>query len=551
VTIDKNKYASIAPLLNCDAYKLDHRRQYGLSGTVSRVYSNFTNRKSRLPGVDHVVHFGLQAWLRKYLMDDFEIFFESDEDGVCGLYEEFVTETLGPNGVGSDHIRALHQLGYLPLRFCAVPEGTRVPIGVPTLTVENTIDEFFWLTNYIESSLSVGLWQASTSATIAHEYREVLTDAAVRTGAPLEAVDWQSHDFSMRGMSSHETVAVSGAAHLLSFSGSDSLPARLWIDRYYSGGSLGSVPATEHSVMCTGIAAVGELEIFRRLLQLYPTGIVSVVSDTFDLWKVLTEYLPALKDEILARDGKLVIRPDSGDPVSILLGAGGIDNGDLSNPEVVGVVETLWRVFGGTTNKEGFRELDPHIGVIYGDSITLDRAETIVANLEYMGYASTTITLGVGSFTYQHNTRDTFGSAMKATWSEVDGKPVNLFKDPITDDGTKRSATGRLAVVHEDQSTHLPLKLIERATQLDEELSVLQPVWEDGKFVRRQTFEDVRRVLNSYFDGGWWPEQRGGFNDIKEARQWAEAQRDKFGMQVKNIRVICRPTGEWAQVYPL
>ena len=501
-------FTPIAALMQTDAYKLDHRRQYGLSGNVTRVYSNFTSRKSRLPGFDQVVHFGLQAYLQKYLIDAFEPFFDARRDKVTDLYHQRVAQILGPDAadaIGTDHIGALHDLGYLPLVFRAVPEGTILPIRVPCLTIENTIDEFFWLTNYIETGLSAALWQAQTSATIAHAYRVLLEAQAERTGAPLAAVDWQLHDFSYRGMSSHETAAVSGAAHLLSFQGTDSLVALDWIDRYYGGEYIaGSVAATEHSVMSTGILSpdygstagwlrpakhIAEAALFGKLLDLYPTGILSVVSDTFDLWTVLETILPALKDKIMARDGKLVIRPDSGDPVKIICG----NPAGRTVAEQRGVIDLLWETFGGTTNDAGYRELDSHIGAIYGDSITLDRAKEITDRLAVSGFASTNVVFGVGSFTYQYNTRDTFGSAMKATWAEVNGKGVSLLKDPVTDDGTKKSATGRLAVIAPDGEQPYLVEQADLSTELNG--SLLKPVWLDGQFVQRQTFPEVRDRL--------------------------------------------------------
>ncbi|MGH3953534.1 MAG: nicotinate phosphoribosyltransferase [Mycobacterium sp.] len=487
-------YAPVAPLFHTDAYKLDHRRQYALSGNVTRVYSNYTNRKSRIPGVEGVVHFGLQAYLQRYLMDEFAPFFVAP--AIIAAYKARLTQVLGADAasaIGVVHIASLHELGYLPLRFCAVPEGTIVPVGVPSFTVENTHPDFAWLTNFVETGLSAGLWQASTSATIAHEYRKVLEAAALRTGGDPTDIDWQCHDFSYRGMSSHESAAVSGAAHLLSFTGTDSLVSLDWIERYYGGPyEVSSVPATEHSVMCTGIESVGEQEIFSRLLGLYPTGTVSVVADTFDLWRVLTQYLPALQDEILARDGKLVIRPDSGDPEKILCGD---ESAPTGSPQWSGVLGLLYEHFGGRKNIAGFIELNPKVGAVYGDSITLDRARSITARMERLGYASSNVVFGVGSFTYQYNTRDTFGSAMKATWAEVDGNGVNLLKDPVTDDGTKKSATGRLAVIDRPAT---PLRLVQDVSEsYEREFSALQPVWEDGKFVKRQSFSDVRGVLGS------------------------------------------------------
>lgn len=504
-------FSPVAPLFQCDAYKLGHRNQYEIAGHTTRVYSNYTNRKSRLPGVDHVVHFGLQAYIQQHLMDGFKVFFDASLGDVCRLYEERVAQVLGPDAakiIGSEHIRDLHCLGHLPLRFCALPEGTLVPIGVPSFTVENTHPLFGWLTNYIETGLSAGYWQPSTSATIAREYRKVLDAAAIRTGADRDAVDWQCHDFSYRGMSSHASAAASAAGHLLNFNGSDSLVAMDWIDRYYGGGQYqcGSVPATEHSVMSAGIAAVGELETFRRLLKLHPTGTLAVVADTFDLWRVLTEYLPALKDDIMARDGKLVIRPDSGDPSDIICGTG-ITPDDhphtmQSHPAEYGVLRLLYDTFGGSVNDHNYIDLDPHIGAIYGDSITLERADLITKRMQANGFASTNVIFGVGSFTYQYNTRDTFGSAMKATWAEIDGKGVNLFKDPVTDDGTKRSATGRLAVYRTEETSGGAsfgtgeLTLFQDVDPEMEAASELQPVWENGKFLVHQSFEDVRRVLN-------------------------------------------------------
>lgn len=483
----------IAPLMATDFYKVGHRQQYP-EGTTN-VYSNYTNRGSRIPGVESVVHFGLQAFLQRFLTDAFEPFFAASEDEVAARYEEAVTAALGPNNVGSDHIRALHRLGYLPLRFCAAPEGSLIPLRVPSFTVENTHPDFFWLTNYIETVVSASVWAPSTSATIALQYRKLLDEAARKTSSVPEFVDWQAHDFSFRGLSSPETAQASGAAHLTSFTGTDTFSALDWIAEYYPGenGFIGgSVPATEHSVMCAG-GQDGELETYSRLLDIYPTGIVSIVSDTWDFFGVLTGILPALKERILGRDGKVVIRPDSGDPVDIICGT--VPATRLlpeGTPEQKGAIELLWDTFGGTVNAKGFKELDPHIGLIYGDSITLERAQQIISRLAAKGFASTNVVFGVGSFTYQYNTRDTFGSAMKATSVVINGEQRDIQKNPKTDNGLKKSATGRLAVLH--MMSGQPY-LVERATPEQEEQSLLQPVWEDGKFVRRQSFADVRETL--------------------------------------------------------
>ncbi len=498
-----DKYAPIRGLMQTDSYKLDHKRISDLAGKTTRVYSNWTNRGTRLEGIDKVVHFGLQAFLQQ-LVETWQPFFDADEDLVVELYRERLANFLAP-GIPLDHIRALHKLGYLPLEFKAVAEGTTVPLRVPTFTIENTVDEFFWLTNYIETVLSASYWQPSTAATIAHSIRKVMDEAAEATGTPAEVVNFQGHDFSFRGMQGVASAAASGAGHLLSFNGTDSLVSLDFIDRYYGGEYLAaSVPATEHSVMCAGAAVLGEKELFRRIIDMYPTGIVSIVSDTFDLWQVLTDFLPAFKQEIMARDGRIVIRPDSGNPVDILTGTidtrtpeGAAeyerkrDAGTLT-PEEAGTVELLFNTFGGEENEKGYIQLDTHVGVIYGDSMTRDRIREVAQRLAAKGFASGNFVAGIGSYSYSYQSRDTFMSAVKATWAEVDGKGYDLQKDPVTDSGTKKSAKGRLAVIKNAEGE---LELIQQATPEQEAASELKVVWRDGEFIRKQTFPEVRAVL--------------------------------------------------------
>ncbi|SLK65899.1 putative nicotinate phosphoribosyltransferase [Mycobacteroides abscessus subsp. bolletii] len=478
-------------LLATDAYKLDHRRQYP-DGTEF-VYSNLTARGTRVPGINATVFFGLQAYLQR-LTQDWQVFFDltADElEPVLAGYERFVTALLGPNTVGVQHFRDLHTLGYLPLRVRAVREGSLVPLRVPYLTVENTDSRFFWLTNYFETQLSAELWQPITSATIAWNNRKLLDERAAESGDET-AVQFQGHDFSYRGMAGDAAAAASGAGHLISFTGTDGLPAIRFIERFYPGNGealIGaSVPATEHSVMCAG-GQDGELATFDRLLSLYPEGILSVVSDTWDLWRGLTEYLPARKEQIMARDGKLVIRPDSGDPELILCGDPAAPEG---SPARKGVVNLLAETFGTVTNAKGYRELEPHIGAIYGDSITFERADAITRNLMVQGYASTTVVFGFGSYTYQYQTRDVFKLAVKATWVQIDGVGHDILKDPVTDDGSKKSATGRLAVRRAMSGEPY---LIEHADADQEADNELKLVFEDGKLLRQYSFTEVRETL--------------------------------------------------------
>ncbi|QCE40736.1 nicotinate phosphoribosyltransferase [Psychroserpens sp. NJDZ02] len=481
------------PLLYTDGYKVDHRRQYPDKTTL--VYSNWTPRMTRIKGVDQVVLFGLQYFIKKYMIADFNAnFFKQPKADVCKKYQRRINNYLGENSVGIQHIEDLHDLGYLPMVIKALPEGVSVPIKVPMLTMYNTKAEFFWLTNYFETILSTTLWLPCNSATIAKQYRKILDKYANETSSVLEFVDWQGHDFSMRGMGGLEAATVSSAGHLLSFTGTDTIPTIDFLEDYYNANSDtelvgGSVAATEHSVMCMG-TNTGEQETFKRLItEVYPNGIVSIVSDTWDLWKVLTEYLPNLKEDVLARNGKVVIRPDSGDPADIICGN---PNGKTEAAKK-GVVQLLWDIFGGTTNNKGCKELDSHIGAIYGDSITIDRATEICERLKQNGFASTNVVLGIGSFTYQYNTRDTFGFAMKATYGEVDGESREIYKNPITDDGTKKSAKGLIKIVKENGD----YALVDQVSWEEEQKGELKEVFRDGELLVDDSLGEIRQRIRA------------------------------------------------------
>ena len=258
------------------------------------------------------------------------------------------------------------------------------------------------------------------------------------------------------------------------------------------------------------IRDVAEFATFRKFLLDNPTGIISLVSDTFDLFKVVTEYLPKLKEIILARDGKLVIRPDSGDPVDILCGEVietteysdekrdfiTIDTSDIdrSLPKYKGVIELLWDIFGGTISSTGYKVLDSHIGAIYGDSINYDRAQKIFERLDAKGFASTNVVLGVGSYSLAFVTRDTHGSAQKATYIEVNGIGIEIFKDPITDGGVKKSAKGLLQV-YKDENNKICLK--DQCTWEEEGKGLLQIIFEDGQFYNETTLTKIREKLNN------------------------------------------------------
>lgn len=526
-------------ILLTDGYKLDHRRQYP-EGT-EYVYSNWTPRSNHYYPEAHegVVVFGIQYFIKKYLIKQFnEGFFNKPKDIAVAEFKRRVDTFLGPNNVGTKHIEELHDLGYLPIEIKALPEGTLCPIRVPALTFINTHPDFFWLTNYFETLISTTLWLPMTSATTARLYKRKLLRHAVRTGfSPDIDLNFLIHDFSMRGMAGVEAAIMSGMGHLTSFCGSETIPAIAALEEYYNADAeketiASTIPATEHSVMGAG-GKGDELETFKRLITgVYPKGFVSIVSDTWDFWKVMTEYLPQLKDIILSRDGRVVIRPDSGDPVDIICGVSDrdiavsnnieyyvkgiaeadavtreltyreLDNYPENNAKFIiqpyqkkGAYELLWDIFGGTVNEKGFKVLDPHIGMIYGDSITLERQDEIYKRLEEKGFAATNLVLGVGSYTYQYKSRDSLGFAMETTWCQVNGKGREIFKNPKTDDGTKKSLKGLIRV--EQSRLTGELYAADRVSKAEEQKGELQTVFKDGKLLKDWTLKEIRDNVNS------------------------------------------------------
>jgi nicotinamide phosphoribosyltransferase len=551
----------ILPVLNSDSYKQFHALMYPEG--MTKLYSNMTPRATRFE-FKQAVWFGLQYYLKEVLIRQWdEYFFKVPKEKVIADYKRF-HRGFSFTEVDTKHIEALHDLRYMPLLIKALPEGALVNMRVPFYTITNTHPDHAWLVNFLETQMSTVIWDLITVATVSFQYRLLFSKHALKTTGSVEGVQWQGHDFAMRGRTSLET-SQNQAGHLLSFTGTDTIPAVLMLEEYYNANIetelIGaSVPATEHSVM-TSYGKEEEITAFRRILQQFPTGIVSVVSDSFDLWQVLTKFMVEMKDEILARDGKLVIRPDSGDPIKIITGytdaeltrisgeyyknsdVEGFPNGDapglwpkenakcLSEAERKGVVELLWDVFGGTTNELGYRLLDSHIGCIYGDSITLDRAAQICERLAAKGFASTNWVAGIGSYTFNYNTRDSLGIAVKSTYCEV-GHPVTdimtvegrvfgtvngafveltdvpkdvdlnglylveereIFKDPITDDGVKKSAKGRLRVDVDGEGYYLT----DQVSEEEEQGGALRPVFCDGQLIVDWSLKDIRALVDA------------------------------------------------------
>ena len=564
------------PMLMTDFYKTIHHLAY--IPKLDYLVSYWTPRMTRIDGVDKVVSFGQQAMVKEYLINLFnDNFFNRDWEEVKAEYEELISNTMTVQASDTTEMKRLHDLGYLPIRIKSVAEGERVNIKTPMFEVTNTVKGFGWLVNYLETYMSVNIWFPMTTATIAYEYRKIVNkyfEKTVENGIPATACG----DFSMRGMTSPESAMKASAGHLTSFTGTATIPSIVWLEQYYNCDSRKEVvgkgvPSTEHSVM-SSYGREGEFECYRHLIEdVFKTGPLSMVSDTYDYWNVITNYLPRLKESILNRDGKIIIRGDSGDPVDIICGElkasdymvvdgltevgikdyfkryaeehydfGGAhtswykvriadklyevtcehvwvddeeENGGMYiaeveyvdvkeieiTPAMKGTVELLWDIFGGTVNSKGYKVLDPHIGAIYGDSITLDRAKAIYARLEEKGFAVNNCTLGVGSYSFQYNTRDSLGFALKATNSVIDGVEKHIYKDPVTDkvkgNNFKKSQRGMCYVYRDgDDILYTDEHTIEELKEEKYADNLLQTIFENGKVVNEVSLAEIRGRLH-------------------------------------------------------
>ncbi|MCL2509869.1 MAG: nicotinate phosphoribosyltransferase [Methanomassiliicoccaceae archaeon] len=485
------------PLLLVDYYKTTHHEQYPKG--ITKIVSYYTPRMSRIAGEDKLVMFGLQAYIKEYLIQSFEKnFFGRPKEEVLAEYRRVIDNTLGKGIVDYEKIERLHELGYLPIEIRAVDEGTRVPIRVPMFEISNTHPDFAWLVNTLETSLSCSLWHTQISANVGYRYRQIVNkyfgisvDDSISRNRALG-------DFSMRGQESCESAIKSSAAFCLSFVNTATVPAVMFLEDNYGcdcgkeAVAFGAI-STEHSVMNSNFAVDGdEITMVRRLLRdIYPENGFSMVSDSYDYWNMVDNIIPACKEDILRHGGYIGIRGDSGDPVEI----------------ATETVRRLWKTFGGSVNTKGYKVLDPHIKAIYGDSITPQRAESIYKILIENGFACSNVLLGVGSFSLQcleqdgelkPFTRDTFGIAIKATYCEVNGKPIQIFKDPKTDKGNfKRSQKGMCAVFR-DENGDLSYRDGYDAETIRsfEGENLLKLVFRNGKMVKEQTLQEIRNILH-------------------------------------------------------
>jgi nicotinamide phosphoribosyltransferase len=462
-------------LLSTDVYKMGHLEFYP-EGTT-KIYSYLVARSAKK--FDATVFFGLQYYLKQYISKPIT---HADVDE----FLQYRAMILGSNPEGVvKKVRALADLGYWPISIKAVPEGSVVGVRNVLLTMTNTHPDFAWTVGFLES-LILKVWNTSTVATSSLGFRRLFERYASETSDVPELVPFQVHDFGYRGCSSEETAALSGASHLTSFLGTDTVLAVKLAKEYYNAEQpIGlSVPATEHSVMCA-FGRNHELDAFQRMLTQNPTGIVSIVSDTYNLWDVLTDIAQKLKPQILARDGKVVFRPDSGEPKLILCGD---ETAPIGSPAYKGAIRLLDEMFGSTVNSKGFKQLNPKVGLIYGDGMYFSRIADILGTIKCMGYSTTNLVIGVGGILLQQHNRDDMGFAIKATFATVNGEDRELFKDPITDSG-KRSHKGLLRL---DRDTEGHYFTTDQVSELFETSGLLEEVFRDGKLLKETTFNEVR-----------------------------------------------------------
>ena len=484
------------PLLLCDFYKTVHSEQYPKG--ITKLVSYFTPRMSRIEGEDKLVMFGLQAFIKEYLIDYFnEYFFNVPKDKVLDEYNRILSYTLGKNSYKDEKIKKLHDLGYLPLEIKAIPEGERVPIKVPMIEISNTHPDFAWLVNAIETLLSCSLWHTMVSANVGFNYRQIVNkyyEISVEDDVPRSKA---LGDFSMRGQESLESATKSSAAFCLSFLNTATVPAIPYLEEYYNCDctkdqvAFGSI-STEHSVMCSNTAVDGnEITMVKRLLnETYKDLSFSMVSDSYDYWNLVDNILPECKEDILNHNGCLLVRGDSGDPVEV----------------VTDTVFHLWDIFGGTINSKGYKVLDSHVKAIYGDSITPERAKQIYEILIKNGFACNNVALGVGSFSmeclqkdgkFNPFTRDTFGIAVKATYGEMGDKPLMIFKNPKTDTGNfKKSQRGLCRVFHDKNNNITYEDGLDKNTFDENKENMLISVFKNGKMVKEYTLSEIRDRLH-------------------------------------------------------
>lgn len=447
-------------ILNADSYKYSQFNQY--PPNTEYVYSYIESRGGKF---DTTLFFGLQAFIKEYLSSPITADMIDEAEAIITAHGEPF------NREGWEYILREHN-GILPVHIRAVPEGTVVPTKNVLVDIINTDPKCYWLTSFLETALLRAVWYPTTVATNSREIKKVILDALIRTGDPA-SIDFKLHDFGARGVSSLESAGIGGAAHLVNFQGTDTVEALLFARRYYYADMAAfSVPAMEHSTV-TSWGRDREVDSYRNMVKKNgkPGGIVSAVSDSYDIFNACKLWGTELKQDILDSGATLVVRPDSGDPAAVVLRC----------------LQILEEHFGSTINDKGFKVLN-NVRVLQGDGITIETIGLILDTIIAKGFSADNVVFGQGGALLQIVNRDDQKFAMKCSAAKVNGEWVDVFKDPITDKG-KQSKKGILALI--PQPGPMPFVTIREEHDLFD-MNVLQDVFVNGVVHNEQTLDGIR-----------------------------------------------------------
>lgn len=483
---------NISFMLMADTYK--NTNPDAMPEGLTKLTSYITPRKSMFKNIDKVVFFGLQGFIQEFLIDLVnETFFKRNKEEVLAEYKSYLDTQIGEQSYDLSRIAALHDLGYLPIKMKALPEGSVVNMGVPCIELTNTHPDFAWVVQWVECVAQSELFGTCNWATMAHEYRKLANKFYEKTTNDADPAMAMA-DFGFRGLGVDNGIRAS-SSWLLSFNKTSTIPAMQYIDKMYNAEcvknhiGIGAV-SLEHATVCSNLAVCEtEENLLRRLLTtVYKDTSFSYVSDSFDYWSLVNDTLPKLKKEIMEHNGKFLVRPDSGDIVEIS----------------VKTVQKLYEIFGGTINSKGYKELNPKVGIIYGDGCQYSKIEEIWTRLEKLGFAADTILFGVGAFSFTAMctpedgmvclTRDTFGFAMKSTDCVIGGKEYTIQKNPKTDQNhLKKSHKGLCCVIKDGDNFVCHDGYTSETLPAD---NLLRTVYRDGQFVRTTNFAEIRERLN-------------------------------------------------------
>lgn len=460
-------------ITNTDSYKTSHFLQY--PPNTKQVFSYIEARGSDT-GIGYTVFFGLQAFIKEYLTKPIILADVIEAEKICTAHG------VPFNREGWEYI-ATELGGYLPLEIRALKEGTKTPLHIPLVTVVNTDYRCHWLTSYMETAILRAVWYGTTVATISNSIKQTFKRFHERTStAPIESLDFKLHDFGFRGVSSYESGALGGAAHLVNFKGTDTMGALIACMEYYHDQMAGfSIPAAEHSTI-TAWGKNHEVDAYRNMLRRFakPGSLVAVVSDSYDIYKSVSDlWGDVLKDEVIASGATVVVRPDSGIPALVV-------------PQVIDI---LMERYGFTTNEKGYRVLPNCIRVIQGDGVNGDSIREILSAMADRKQSIDNIAFGMGGALLQSLNRDTFKFAMKCSAAYINDEWVGVFKQPVTDK-VKASKKGILAVTKDDAGDYQTVTL-SGPNGWSDRPNLLEVVYRDGKLLRDQTLAEIRALAGA------------------------------------------------------